>query len=219
MRDRQSRGWALLRLLRPQHWVKNLLVAVPAFFGRKFAPVGIALAFVSMCLAASGVYALNDWRDAPRDRLHPVKRLRPVASGLISGRAALVTAGVCLGASMLIPLASGGLYAAGLLAAYIAINLAYSVAGAKDWAIADVTIVAMGFVLRMLYGAAMTDVKVSSWLLLTVLMGSYYMALGKRRNELRDMPAGGETRAVLSQYSYAFLNQHMYLFLTLTIAF
>lgn len=218
MQYKKSRIGALVRLLRPKHWIKNLLVAVPAFFGAKPSFAGIAFAFASMSLAASGVYALNDWRDAPRDRLHPDKKTRPVASGLIPEPAAFAIALCCFAAAFaLLTVIGAPLSAWGILAAYIAMNVAYSVFGAKDLPIIDVTIVAMGFVLRILYGAALTDVVVSNWLLLTVLMGSYYMALGKRRNELRDVREN--TRAVLRHYTYAFLNQHMYLFLGLTIAF
>lgn len=209
---------ALIRLLRPKHWIKNLLVFIPAFFGGKLLLAGGMLAFVTMSLAASGVYAINDCHDAPQDRLHPEKCRRPVASGAISQPAALTVAAVCFIAAFALPLCLGmPLSAPAVLAVYVAMNLSYSVLGFKNIPIIDVTIVAMGFVLRIIYGALMTGITVSSWLLLTVLMGSYYMALGKRRNELRDVKA--DTRAVLKSYTYAFLNQHMYLFLTLTIAF
>ena len=100
---------------------------------------------------------------------------------------------------------------------YLAANLAYSLLGFKDIPIVDVTIVALGFVLRVMYGGLLAGVEVSNWLLLTVMMASYYMALGKRRNELRDTRE--QTRAVLTRYTYDFLDRQMYLFLTLTVAF
>ena len=218
MQKHTSRMPAFIRLLRPKHWIKNLLVFIPAFFGGKLLLSGGMLAFVTMSLAASGVYAINDCHDAPQDRLHPDKCRRPVASGAVSQPAALTIAVLCFIAAFALPLLLGmPLAASAVLALYVAMNLSYSVLGFKNIPIIDVTIVAMGFVLRILYGAMMTDIAVSNWLLLTVLMGSYYMALGKRRNELRDVKA--DTRAVLKSYTYAFLNQHMYLFLTLTIAF
>ena len=105
----------------------------------------------------------------------------------------------------------------GPLLLYLAANLAYSLLGFKDIPIVDVTIVALGFVLRVMYGGLLAGVEVSNWLLLTVMMASYYMALGKRRNELRDTRE--QTRAVLTRYTYDFLDRQMYLFLTLTVAF
>lgn len=219
MQQRLNRVGAMIRLMRPKHWIKNLLVLVPAFFGWDFSGGGrLLLAFCTLSLAASGIYAINDCHDAPQDRLHPDKRHRPVACGDVTRAQALALALGCLAlAFSLLLLAGAPASALGLLMAYVLMNLAYSVLGFKNLPIIDVTIVAMGFVLRILYGAALSDIAVSNWLTLTVLMGSYYMALGKRRNELRDAEA--ETRAVLKAYTFGFLSQQMYLFLTLTIAF
>lgn len=218
---------AIWRLMRPWHYGKNLLVFVPLFFSGQFfsAPHKAAAAltgFISMSLMASSVYVLNDLRDASHDRLHPVKCRRPIASGQITKREAVCLFGVLLlgaYASMAIScfVAERPLYALLLLTAYLLLNLAYSVLGMKNKPVLDVTIVAMGFIVRLLYGAALTGVRVSNWLLLTVLMGSYYMALGKRRNELRD--ARKNTREVLGRYVFSFLDKCMYMFLTLTIAF
>lgn len=218
---------AALRLLRPWHYGKNLLVFVPLFFsGQMLArPDKLLMAllgFVCMCMTSSAIYVLNDLRDAPADRLHPQKCRRPIASGEVPpGRAAMLCAGLLLGACALLALgawrAARPLYAPAVLGAYVALNVGYSVFGLKHVPIVDVTIVALGFVLRILLGAALTDVAVSRWLLLTVLMGSYYMALGKRRNELRDVRA--QARPVLGAYTYEFLNQNMYVFLTLALAF
>lgn len=218
MQQSQYRIGALIRLMRPKHWIKNLLVFVPSFFGGVFRGKEALYAFLTLSLAASGIYCINDCHDAPQDRLHPDKCRRPVASGAVSRTQALVLALFCLVLAFLpLLLSRQPAYAASILAVYVAMNLAYSVLGFKNLPILDVTIVAMGFVLRILYGAALSGIEVSSWLMLTVLMGSYYMALGKRRNELRDAKA--ETRAVLKSYTFGFLSQHMYLFLALTIAF
>lgn len=227
MSNHTSRVSALMRLARPWHYVKNLLVFVPLFFsGQLFsAPekaVLAALSFVSMSLAASGTYVMNDLHDCDRDRQHPTKRNRPIASGRITKKGAALYAVLLfvlsLAAHMLMCALSGAaLYATAVLAAYIACNVGYSVYGLKNMPIIDVSIVALGFVLRILYGSAAAGIEVSSWLLLTVLMGSYYMALGKRRNELRD--SGEKTRAVLRHYTEAFLSRNMTMFLTLTIAF
>lgn len=227
MSEKPCRAAALVRLVRPWHYVKNLLVFVPLFFsGELFsAPDKLLmalLAFVSMSLAASGTYVMNDLQDCDRDRQHPTKRNRPIASGLIAPKAAVFFAVLLYLLSLsahaaLCVLSGAGLFATAVLAAYIVCNIGYSVYGLKNMPIIDVSIVALGFVLRILYGSAAAGIEVSSWLLLTVLMGSYYMALGKRRNELRD--SGEKTRAVLKHYTEAFLSRNMTMFLTLTIAF
>ena len=219
MRKGRQRAHALWMLMRPWHVLKNVLVLMPAFFGGRILAAGMPLlGFVSMSLASSAVYALNDVHDAPRDRLHPEKRSRPVASGEVSPAQAALLAAVCLALSVALPLGFGApLLSLWPLLAYVAANLAYSLLGFKDIPIVDVTIVALGFVLRVIYGGLLAGVEVSSWLLLTVMMASYYMALGKRRNELRDTRE--QTRAVLTRYTYDFLDRQMYLFLTLTVAF
>ena len=192
---------------------------MPAFFGGRIMSIGMPLlGFLSMSLASSAVYALNDVHDAPRDRLHPQKRSRPVASGEVSPAQAALLAALCFALSVALPLGFGAPpVSLWPLLLYVAANLAYSLLGFKDIPIVDVTIVALGFVLRVMYGGLLAGVEVSNWLLLTVMMASYYMALGKRRNELRDTKE--KTRAVLSRYTYEFLDRQMYLFLTLTVAF
>lgn len=221
------RAAALARLARPWHYVKNLLVFVPLFFSGQFfsAPQKVlcaALAWGSMSLLASTVYVINDLHDCERDRQHETKKNRPIASGSVSKRAAVIYAALllalALGLHALVCCLSGGVtMATAVLTAYLICNIGYSVFGLKNTPIIDVSIVALGFVLRMLYGSAATGIETSNWLLLTVLMGSYYMALGKRRNELRD--SGEKSRAVLRHYSEAFLSRGMTMFLTLTIAF
>ena len=227
MSKQSSCAAALFRLARPWHYVKNLLVFVPLFFsGQLFSSptkvVDAGLAFACMSLAASGTYVMNDIHDHEHDRQHPTKKNRPIASGLVSAKLAVIYAGLLFLLSIalhaFICVRSGAVaYATAVLAAYIVCNVGYSVFGLKNMPIIDVSIVALGFVLRILYGSAAAGIRVSSWLLLTVLMGSYYMALGKRRNELRD--SGEKTRAVLRHYTEEFLSRNMYMFLTLTIAF
>ena len=219
MQKAKRRVRAYFMLMRPWHVLKNVLVLMPAFFGGRIMSIGMPLlGFLSMSLASSAVYALNDVHDAPRDRLHPQKRSRPVASGEVSPARAALLAALCFALSVALPLGFGALpVSLWPLLLYVAANLAYSLLGFKDIPIVDVTLVALGFVLRVMYGGLLAGVEVSNWLLLTVMMASYYMALGKRRNELRDTRE--QTRAVLTRYTYDFLDRQMYLFLTLTVAF
>lgn len=226
----RARLRALLTLTRPWHWGKNLLVFFPIFFsGHLLNTRELLLAltgFFSFCFAASGIYALNDCFDAPFDRLHPRKKLRPVASGLVSQGQAKGLAALLFLAALALPLALGALGRAdGWLPAllcvgvYVAANVAYSALDAKQLPVVDVSIVALGFVLRILCGSALTGDVVSRWLLLTVLTASYYMALGKRRGELRAVSDDGSVRPVLTRYTDAFLTQSMAMFLTMTLVF
>lgn len=212
---------AVFRLMRPKHYIKNLLVFVPLFFsGALFrAPQAVAAAltgFVALSLTASAVYIVNDCVDAPADRLHPTKRSRPIASGEVAVPAALCLAALLTVCAFAL-LAATHPGALPLLAMYLLLNVCYSVFGLKAVPVIDVSLVALGFVLRVLFGSTLTDTPASSWLLLTILAGSYYMALGKRRNELRA--SGKQTRAVLGMYTERFLDQYMNIFLTLSIAF
>lgn len=234
MRKETARGgWReLVELMRPPHWGKNLLVLAPLFFsgaffgGETLAALAGALGF---CLASSGVYALNDCFDAPQDRLHPRKKNRPVASGRVSPAKAGALAAALFALSLLLPplvslLFPGALEPARalrgaiLIAVYAAMNVAYSALGLKRMPIADVTIVAFGFVLRVLAGSALTGIAVSRWLLLTVLTASYYMSFGKRRSELRGAREG-DVRHVLRFYTDAFLTNNQNVFLTMTLVF
>lgn len=210
-----------IKLTRPHHAVKNVLVfAALACSGQFFDPQKLIpglLGFLAFCMTSSVVYIINDIRDREKDRLHPTKCQRPIASGAVSVRNGCILAGVLAVAAVVCnglcfhPLASG------LLAIYFLLNLGYSF-GLKDVPIVDITILVSGFLLRILYGALVTQIVVSNWLYLTVLFLAFYFALGKRRNELRNQK-GGKTRKVLEAYPIAFLDKGMTMSITLAIAF
>ena len=154
---------ALLVTARPRQWIKNLLVlAVPAAAGALDEPGVIgatAIAFAAFCLASAGTYLLNDVADRAADRLHPVKRFRPVAAGEVSAAAATATAAVLLaGACLLGWLADPGL--AAVVAAYLVLTTAYS-RGLKHVAIFDIAAVASGFFLRAVAGGVAADLFIS----------------------------------------------------------
>ena len=206
-----------LTLMRPWHACKNLLIFLPLFFhGGIFSAsekmAAAAIGFAAFSLSASAIYALNDCRDAPQDRQHPRKKNRPVAAGRISEKAALTMALALAALSAGILLAGRGMIAqfgaaAATLAAYLLMNVCYTVFGLKHVPILDVSIVAF-----------LTGIAVSSWLLLTVMVASYYMSFGKRRNELCAL-GQNSVRRVLSLYTPEFLTQSTNMFLTLTIVF
>lgn len=211
-----------VRLMRVHHYIKNLLVfAALACSGQLFRADRLfpALAgFAAFCAAASAVYAVNDIRDREKDRRHPVKRRRPIASGRISVKSAWAFAAVLLALAALCELPVFHPLSAGLLALYFLLNLAYSF-GLKDVPLVDVTVLVSGFLIRVVYGALVTGIAVSNWLYLAVTALAFYFALGKRRNELKRVSAGGETRNVLKYYSAEFLDKNMYMCLTLALVF
>ena len=209
-----------LRLLRVRHYVKNLLVVLPLVCSglvldgsRLF---GTLVGTVAFCMLSSAVYVLNDIRDVERDRLHPTKRYRPIASGSVTVRQAWSAAIVLGGGSLLLGVALLPRGALACLVLYLALNVAYSL-GLKDVPLLDVSVLASGFVLRVLYGGVVARVPVSDWLFLTVLVYALFFVLGKRRNELRRSAEG--TRGVLGSYPQDFLDKGMYLCLCLGVVF
>ncbi len=215
----------VLRLMRPRHYIKNLLILVSVTFDRNlFRPAVLAqalLGFGAFCLLASAVYVLNDIRDVEADRQHEIKRARPIASGAVDIPEAWGLAALLLAASLAVQLAAFGNRGNSLLLmlAYFAVNLGYSL-GLKHIPFLDIVLLVMGFVLRVVYGAAIVGSSTSAWVYLTVFALSFYLGLGKRRNELARLPqGGGATRRVLQYYSYEFLDKFMYLCLTLAVTF
>jgi 4-hydroxybenzoate polyprenyltransferase len=201
---------ALLASLRPGQWTKNLLVLAGLVFSRGLLePALVAravLAFFLFCLLSGGVYLINDVTDAERDRAHPQKRQRPVASGRLPPAVALA-AGVALlvGATAAAFLLSSRF---GLVAlAYAALLTAYS-AGLKHVVIVDTLIIAGGFVLRALAGVVVLGIDFSDWLLLCTILLALFLTFGKRRAELRALEAGAVGhRPILSEYSPQLLDQ------------
>lgn len=208
-----------IKLLRPRHWIKNLLIFFPVIFYRSTEMedyLKVLSGVICFSALASSVYIYNDIRDCEKDRLHVSKCLRPIASGAIS-----IQQGVIIGAALSIfalmtSFLLGGYPALGLSVIYFAVNMMYSF-GLKNKTIIDVVILSSGFVLRVLYGGAIAHIEVSAMLLLTVFMFSLYMGLGKRRNEKRKTE--NDTREVLKLYSDTFLDRNMYMSLTLGVVF
>ena len=180
----------------------------------------VTLAFISFSLVSSSIYIINDIKDKETDARHPRKCHRPIASGTVSiGNAIIlsaVLASISIGLSVYLSVQSSWAVT-GVLLIYLVLNLAYSLY-LKHVPIIEIAILSSGFLLRVLYGGFATGIEVSAWLYLTVLSFSFYMGLGKRRNEF-EKHAQRETRKVLSNYSQRFLDRNMYMFLALTICF
>jgi 4-hydroxybenzoate polyprenyltransferase len=200
-----------IRELRPRQWTKNLAVFAPLLFARAVTVPGAAwhatLAFLAFCALASGLYVVNDWVDRAQDRLHPEKKLRPIAAGELGGFGAAVLVVACwLVGAVLAFLAGPNVWPSAL--AYVVVELAYSL-WLKRYVIVDVLVIATGFVLRVFGGAAAIDVPVSNWLFLCALLLALFLALGKRRAELVSLEASQAQghRATLADYSVPLLDQ------------
>jgi 4-hydroxybenzoate polyprenyltransferase len=204
---------SVLRLLRPEQWLKNFFIFAPLIFSKHLFHEGYlwtaAEAFVLFSLLSSTVYIFNDIADRESDRLHPIKQKRPIAAGKISIAQAIAIAGVLL---VLIGLISTRLNAkfVFIAAIYFVLNLAYSFF-LKRVILVDVFVVAAGFMLRVLAGAFAINVQVSEWLVLCTLFISLFLSISKRRGELllvKDSP-DFHGRDVLRGYDVEFLDQMM----------
>jgi decaprenyl-phosphate phosphoribosyltransferase len=178
---------AAVQAARPRQWPKNLLVFAAPLAGATLGRAdgfGYALvAFAAFTAASSAVYLINDVVDVERDRLHPTKRLRPIASGRLPRRVAVGLAIGALAVALLASLAIGEPRLAGVISAYVAISLIYSL-GLKHVPGAELLVVALGFVLRAIGGAVATHVPPSAWFLAVCSLGALMVAIGKRYTEL-----------------------------------
>jgi decaprenyl-phosphate phosphoribosyltransferase len=203
-----------VKSMRPHQWVKNLFVAAPLVFARLLgdrpAALRTAAAFGIFCLLSSAVYLINDLVDIDKDRAHPVKCRRPIASGTLSPDAARALAALLgvlalLGATQLGP----GPGFAGTAAAYLILNLSYSL-WLKKVAFVDVACISAGFLLRVLGGAFAIPVPASRWLLVCTLLLSALLGFGKRAHELRvSGDSGRAQRDVLGRYDLPTLRRLM----------
>jgi 4-hydroxybenzoate polyprenyltransferase len=200
---------ALAVSIRPRQWIKNLFVFAGLIFSHKlFTPDAwrALAAFAVFCALSGTVYLVNDVADRERDRAHPRKRRRPVASGALSARAAVMAATVLAIASLATAATLGRPFLL-VAAAYVVLLLAYSV-WFKHIVLVDVLVVALGFVLRAVAGALAVDVDISGWLLICTILIALFLALGKRRHEYLTLDAEAvRHRPILAEYSAPLLDQ------------
>ena len=211
-----------LKLFRVKHYIKNVLIFVPLLFSHQFKNVNLILsvfiAFLSFSLLSSAIYIFNDIKDKDLDSKHPKKKFRPIASGEVSVKKAYIFHFLLYFLSNMIILLNNNnnLYQLIILNSYYFINIIYSIK-LKNIPIIDITCIMVGFLLRVILGCLVVNVLISSWLYLTIVSFSYYLALSKRRNEM--LKVGKDTRNVLIAYNKNFLDKMMYVFLTSTIVF
>ncbi len=197
--------FAIISALRPKQWVKNLLVFAPLIFSREFLnPHSLKLtsiAFVAFCLAASGVYLMNDIFDKKSDARHPIKKKRAIASGKLSVPLAVLLSLSLVFVSFFISWKTNCILI-DILLIYLVLQFSYS-SYFKHVAILDLIFIASGFILRVFAGGAVIDVEVSNWLLAITFLLALLLATGKRLRELETQ--GSKSRKVLENYSAQFL--------------
>jgi decaprenyl-phosphate phosphoribosyltransferase len=182
-----SSQWkAIIKLIRVKHWVKNLFLFIPSFFaGHIFQSHELLMVLVgafAFSLVASGVYIINDYRDREVDRIHPQKKLRPLASGEVKTATAWVLMISLIGAGLFVA-ASLNIVFFYLLASYFVLNLGYSF-GLKHIPILDLFIVSLGFLIRVYSGGVIAGLPITHWLSLMILLLSLFLILAKRRDDL-----------------------------------
>lgn len=211
-----------LSLIRPHQWLKQVFIFLPLFFDKKLLQleyvVNALWAFAAFSLAASAIYCLNDIMDIEADRLHPKKRLRPLASGQISKVQAYTMMAVLFLASLAITyfaFESKNLMA--IIAIYIVLNVGYCIR-LKHVAIVDVFIIASGFCLRVAAGGAATDIWISQWIILQTFLLALFLALAKRRDDVVIFNQNGsKARRNINRYNLDFLNNAISIVATMTM--
>lgn len=215
-----------LKLLRIEQWVKNIFVFVPLFFSGKIFEFSLFIeslfAFAVFSLTASSIYIINDYIDIEADRKHPIKRRRPLASGAISksvarlvfvGLLCLIVGLVCVGFCCL---EHTDWRFVVIIVSYFIMNLAYTFK-LKHIAIIDISIIALGFVLRVLAGGYATGIIISQWAILLTFVLALVLAIGKRRGELINAQLTGKTRRALDGYNVQFADIALSVSVTLGI--
>lgn len=212
-----------IKLIRIKHYFKNILIFLPLVFSGELLKLdklsSAIIGFISFSLISSVVYIINDLKDIESDRLHDVKKNRPLASGKIKPINAIILAVIFLISSVslnFLIIDVNVINIVGYIMLYLLINIGYSF-GLKKKPIVDIVILVAGFLIRVLYGSGINNIELSNWLYLTIIAGSFYMGLGKRRNEI--LKQGTKSREVLKSYNKEFLNNNMYMCLSLCIVF
>ena len=202
----------VVKLMRPHQYIKNLFIFLPLFFALKITEtellVNTFVAFIAFSLTASAIYTLNDYLDIEEDKHHPKKKNRPLASGAISKPQAIFVMTILFiaGISLMILLSYE---ASAILAIYVLINIAYSFY-LKHIAVIDVTVIAIGFVLRLFVGTSVTMLETSMWIIVMTFLLALFLALAKRRDDvILFNNTGKKMRKVIDGYNLQFVDISM----------
>lgn len=208
-------------LIRIKEWIKNIFIFLPVFFAADVEQLvynkNIYIVFLAMCFAASSVYILNDWNDAEKDRMHPVKKNRPLASGVVKSSTAILVASLLFIAALVLSFCVN-YFAFSLIIAYLLINIAYSLK-LKNYPIIDVTLIASGFIIRILLGGVAGSIPVSKWFVLMTFLLALVLAMGKRRDDLivKEKREARQIRKSLKGYNIEFINYSIILLSVIAI--
>ncbi|MEM7103592.1 MAG: UbiA prenyltransferase family protein [Bacteroidota bacterium] len=200
----------IIRLLRPEQWIKNLLIFMPAFFAQVITDQSLVLillaGFFAFCLVASSIYIFNDYYDIEADRLHPKKKLRPLAAGLVTSKEAIFAGMVCLVIALVLMISIGITTFSILLGSYLVLTISYTLF-LKKIAFVDLFVLAMGFLLRIFAGGELADVPISEWLVIMTFLGAMMIGLGKRRDEfILSEKTTTDIRPALNGYNLQFID-------------
>ena len=201
----------ILKILRLHQWVKNTFIFIPLFFGGCLFDMAdwtsSLVAFVAFSFAASAIYSINDIVDVEADKKHPKKCKRPIAAGLVSKRQASLLAIILAIAALALPFLLNNWMLSVVIALYLAMNLCYCIR-LKHYAIIDVCIVAMGFVMRIVAGGVATDIVLSRWIVMMTFLLTLFLSFAKRRDDVLIMnETGMAPRKNTSRYNLTFINQ------------
>lgn len=201
-----------IKLLRPQHYLKNGFIWLPVFFGYQLtnaaAVIHVTLVFIAFCLVSSSVYVINDLRDVESDRRHPIKRNRPLASGAVGPATAVWVAVFLAAAAIGLALFLLPMITTVILLVYLVMNIVYSF-GLKHVPIADIVCIALGFVLRIFAGGSAAQVPISPWIVIMTFLIALFLALAKRRDDLRLVDQGHQIRKAIDGYNAEFISLAM----------
>jgi len=200
----------IIRALRPYQWIKNVLVFAGLFFSLSLfnGPLVMkaVMGFLSFVFASSSVYLFNDIIDIKEDRLHPVKKHRPIPAGRISRTEAILLSVTLFILAILIPVLMINYWFVGIIIAYLLVNISYSFY-LKRFVILDVFMISIGFLLRAMAGIVAIEVKISPWIIICTFLLALFLALGKRRGEFVELNDKAEKhRKSLKGYSLAFID-------------
>lgn len=201
----------ILKILRPHQWVKNTFIFIPLFFGGSLFDMAdwtsSLVAFVAFSFAASAIYSINDIVDVEADKKHPKKCKRPIAAGLVSKRQARLLAIILAIAALALPFLLNNWMLSVVIALYLAMNLCYCIR-LKHYAIIDVCLVALGFVMRIVAGGVATDIVLSRWIVMMTFLLTLFLSFAKRRDDVLIMnETGMAPRKNTSRYNLTFINQ------------
>jgi len=202
----------IFKLIRPHQYIKNLFIFMPLFFVGKITNdelfLNAVMAFVAFSITASAIYILNDYQDIEVDRLHPYKKFRPLTSGAVSKKAAIIIMATFFMTGMSL-MAMLSLPAFGILIAYVILNIGYSFY-LKHIVIVDVIIISIGFVLRLFVGSITTQTPLSMWIVILTFLLALFLALAKRRDDvLLFVNEGKKVRKVIAGYNLQFIDGAM----------